>query len=410
MKISSCLNFSNVRRVNPASKVEWVDRVSSVNVSAQKPRILFVYWDKRGKYLADALQKNYYPVDVLRIKIGLKELFFWTNILMCTLENVNAMVKKGKFSLISKEMLINWYTRRPQYTRKLSSKVERYVNSMLVKPNLIIQWMGMFAPYVDSPKTSFAVIIDNYSDPPNSITNKNKIRGWNTIYDKSHFMFEKKLFSDATFILSLSRWAKNGLSSEYMIKAEKINSIGWGPCKKIEVKETHCKEEKTILAVGTDYKAKGIDILFKCANYLKDFSITVVGKDSSFDKTIKPSNVKILGFVPDEELISLYEKSELFFTFSEFEPAAHVLWEAQACGCVAIGYDAYGPSEAIINGKSGLLLKTRNPELIAENIRQLYKDSSVLRKMRREAIDNYTKNGTWDKVCKKILSFVVGSF
>ena len=78
------------------------------------------------------------------------------------LENSKAMVKKGKFSLISKEMLINWFIRRPKYTRKLSSKVEQHINSVTVKPDLVIQWIGMFAPYVDSPKTPFAVIIDNY--------------------------------------------------------------------------------------------------------------------------------------------------------------------------------------------------------------------------------------------------------
>ena len=56
-----------------------------------------------------------------------------------------------------------------------------------------------------------------------------------------------------------------------MIEAEKIHSIGWGTCKKIETDKTFCKREKTILAIGTDYKAKGIDILIKFANYLKDF-------------------------------------------------------------------------------------------------------------------------------------------
>ena len=187
-----------------------MDITSSVNASCQKPRILFVYWDKPEKYVADALQKNCSYVDVLYTKIDLKELFFWTNIVMCTLENFKAMVKKGKFSLISKEMLINWFTRRPQYTIKLSSKVEKHINSVTVKPDLVIQWMGMFGSYVDSPKDPFAVIIDNYSDPPNSLTSKNKIRGWrSTIYDESHFMFEKKLFSEERYFFSLSKWVKD---------------------------------------------------------------------------------------------------------------------------------------------------------------------------------------------------------
>ena len=69
-----------------------------------------------------------------------------------------------------------------------------------------------------------------------------------------------------------------------------------GPCKKIVFEEL-IVEEKTIIAVGTDYTAKGTDILIECANYLKDFSITIVGKGNWFDKIAMPSNVRILGFV-----------------------------------------------------------------------------------------------------------------
>ena len=34
---------------------------------------------------------------------------------------------------------------------------------------------------------------------------------------------------------------------------------------------------------------------------------------------------------------------------------------------------------------------------------------AVLKKMQKMAIDNYLENGTWDKVCKKIIGFVAES-
>jgi glycosyltransferase involved in cell wall biosynthesis len=379
----------------------------SANASIQKPRILFVYSDERGKYLADTLRENYRLVDFLSLRIDSKDFFFWTNLLMCSLEIVNTLIRTGQFSLIGRKILMKSFHRRPQFARKLSSKIKKHVNLMSIKPDIVLQWGPIFAPNDVGTKTPFAVVIDNYIDPPNSFSHKDKLRGWTTIYDESRFRFEKELYSKATHIFTLSKWAKKGLSKEYGIGVEKIQPIGWGPCKRIEVGEIPHKENKSILTIGTEYAHKGIDILIKSANYLKDFSIIIVGKDNSYDKLIKPSNVRTLGFISDEELISLYRKSELFFIFSEFEPSAHVLWEAQALGCVIIGYDAYGIAEAVINGQTGILLKTRNPQVVAENIRLLYQDASILKRMQRAAIDNYVKNGSWDKVCEKITANLV---
>jgi glycosyltransferase involved in cell wall biosynthesis len=378
-------------------------RASSGNASIKKPRILFIYSDERGKYLADALKENYRLVDVLSLRIDSKEFFFWTNLLMCTLETVNTLIRKRQFSLIGRKIVMKNFGRRPQFTKKLSSKVKKHVNLMSVKPDIVLQWGPIFAPN-DGTKTPFAVVIDNYIDSPNSLTHKDRLRGWETIYDELRFRFEKEIYSKATHIFTLAKWVKKGLSNEYGIGIEKIHPIGWGPCKKIEAGELPHKERKSILAIGKEYGPKGIDILIRSANYLRDFSITIVGKDTSYDRIIKPSNVRILGLLSDEELISLYGKSELFFIFSEFEPSAHVLWEAQACGCAIIGYDTYGISEAVINGQTGILIKTRNPQIVAENIRLLYQDPCVLKRMQRAAIDNYLKNGTWNRVCERIIS------
>jgi glycosyltransferase involved in cell wall biosynthesis len=386
---------------------EVMKRVTSANASIQKPRILFIYSNDRGKYLADALKENYHLVDILSLRIDSREFFFWTNLLMCTLETVNTLIRTRQFSLMGRKIVMKNLGRRPQFTEKLCSKVKKHINLMSVKSDIVLQWGPIFAPIDVGTKTPFAVVIDNYIDPPNSLTNKDKFRGWETIYDELRFKFEKEIYSKATHIFTLSKWARQGLSNEYGIGIEKIHPIGWGPCKKIEARELPHKERKSILAIGTEYAHKGIDILLRSANYLRDFSIIIVGKDASYDRIIKPSNVRILGLLSDEELISLYGKSELFFIFSEFEPSAHVLWEAQACGCVIIGYDAYGISEVVINGQTGILLKTRNPQIVAENIRLLYQDHSVLKKMQRAAIDNYVKNGTWDKVCANISANLV---
>lgn len=374
----------------------------SANESVQRPKILFVYTDPRARYLIEELKGKMNLIDVFQVRADWKELFFWVNLLFCALEIAHAMIKKVKLKKISGRMLYITSTRRPSFIREMSSRIEKHVHLMAIKPDLILQWQSLFAPYTEKPEIPFALVIDNYTDPPDSSTQKDELRGWSTLHNESFYQFQKKLYSNALHIFTLSKWCKEGLSREYCISPKKITAIGWGPAKKIEANRPSEKEKKTILAIGNDYVAKGIDVLLKSAEYLNDFSITIVGKDPAFKGYKTPENVQIRVNVSDETLITLYLKSELFFLFSEFEPAGHVLWEAQACGCVIIGYDAYGISEAVINDRTGILLKTRDPALVAEGIHKLYRDGTILEKMRQEAIANFSENGTWDLVSKKI--------
>jgi hypothetical protein len=55
-------------------------------------------------------------------------------------------------------------------------------------------------------------------------------------------------------------------------------------------------------------------------------------------------------------------------------------------------------------------LKTRDPILVAEEIRKLYRDRNILEGMRKAAIENYNRNGTWDIVCKKIASSLMVTY
>jgi glycosyltransferase involved in cell wall biosynthesis len=380
---------------------------NSANGTAQKPKILFVFADRRARYLVEELKGKINIIDFYQVKIDLNEPFFWVNLLFCTLEIAYRMIKKGKFTKISRRLLYLTSTHRPSYIREMSSRIEKHIDSMVIKPDLILQWQSIFAPYTETPVFPFALILDNYTDAPNSLIQKDKLRGWLTFYNESFYQFQRKLYSNAAQIFTLSKWCKEGLSREYNIASKKITTIGWGPAKKIASHKSSKKESKTILAVGNEYFAKGIDVLLKSAEFLKDFSITIVGKDRAYKKPKSLKNVQIMDHVSDNTIINLFLKSELFFIFSEFDPSPHVLWEAQACGCVIIGYDAYGISEAVVDGETGILMKTRDPILVAEEIRKLCQDKVKLVKMQQLAIENFTKNGTWDLVSRKIAKSLI---
>jgi len=312
------------------------------------------------------------------------------------------MNEKDLSSKISRPILYLNTVRRPTFIKKLSITVSNYINLMNPKPDLILQWQAIFSPYINEPKVPFALIVDNYADPPDSLIQKDELRGWSTIYKESFYRLQKELYTNALCIFTLSKWCKEGLCTEYGIDPRKVFSIGWGPAKKVGVNRCELKNEKTILAIGVDYKAKGLDILLEAAKYLEEFKIIIVGTDPKFKRSRVPENVSILNHVSDEELIKLYSESELFYIFSEFEPAGHVLWEAQAHGCIVVGYDAFGISEAVVNHETGILLRVRDPFFVAKEIRELYNDKVMFGEMQKAAIRNYQANGTWAAVSDKL--------
>ncbi|MGD6934027.1 MAG: glycosyltransferase family 4 protein [Candidatus Bathyarchaeia archaeon] len=272
------------------------------------------------------------------------------------------------------------------------------------KPSLIVQWGTIFAPYVDQPITRFSLVIDNYIESPNSPTRNNKLRKWVSLYDNEFYDFQRRVFQNATLIFTLSKWCREGLINEFNVDPEKVIAVGWGPAKNIKIVEKVEKTPKTILAIGNDYCSKGIDVLLECAHLLRDFQITIVGEDPSFKKYVFPKNVHVRRHLPDDELVELFKASECFYIFSEFDPSPHVVWEAQAFGCVVIGYDAYGIAESVINNQTGLLLQTRDPREISQQIQKLYSDPSTVERFRVASLENYRNNGTWESTANRIIN------
>jgi glycosyltransferase involved in cell wall biosynthesis len=365
-----------------------------LNVAPFDGRALFVYSGGRAQYLLKELRNRIKSIDDLKISLTWKNPALWTNILCSVLEN----------RAVGRRTLWVAVNRRPSVIRHLSSRVEKHIRTMRPKPDIVIQWSGLFAPYLEAPLTPYVLIEDNYSDPPGSMVQKDRLHGW-TIprYQQSFYEFQKELYKNAQCIFTLSRWCRDGLINQYGIDASRVIAVGWGPGMVVPEPGYFEKLPRTIVAVGNNFYAKGFYILLSCAELLPDFKVTIVGKDKFLKHVHIPGNVTVLGHASHDVLRELYSKSELLFLFSEFEASAHVLWEAQAHGCAVVGYDAYGIPEAVLDKETGLLLRTRDPVSIAQAIKELYRDSKV-QLMGRAAVDHYLRNGTWENVASRIIS------
>jgi glycosyltransferase involved in cell wall biosynthesis len=87
------------------------------------------------------------------------------------------------------------------------------------------------------------------------------------------------------------------------------------------------------------------------------------------------SSVRILGFVPDDELTALYQGATALVFPSFFGPDNLPPLEAMQLGCPVIAADVPGAHEQL--GDAALLVDPRNPTDIASAIARLVRDSQL---------------------------------
>lgn len=127
------------------------------------------------------------------------------------------------------------------------------------------------------------------------------------------------------------------------------------------------ERSKRIIAVGRLVQVKGFDRLldiwgkFITLHPETPYCLEIVGsgplKDSLYKKIKKAGikNATISEFTTD--IAKVYNDSQLILMTSYHEGLAMVLIEAQAFALPALAYDVSGPSEVIVDGETGYLIK-----------------------------------------------------
>ncbi len=110
-------------------------------------------------------------------------------------------------------------------------------------------------------------------------------------------------------------------------------------------------------------------------------------------------SVKFLGFVPDEDLLSLYGGAIAFVYPSLFEGFGLPILEAQACGCPVITSNISSMPE--ISGDGAILVDPYSVEEIAEAMISI-KQQAVGSKLIKKGLEN-TKRFSWEKCARETL-------
>lgn len=199
------------------------------------------------------------------------------------------------------------------------------------------------------------------------------------------------------------------LISSGIVNADKISVIGAGSLAGIDLKrfdpyrygvdelrvlrdDLNIPEAgKILLFVGRITPDKGIgELLSAFSDIVKDnrnvFLVLVgpfesVGENvvNQIDEALVRDNIRTVGFSSEPE--KYMALADLLCLPSYREGFGTVVIEAAAMGTPAIGSDIYGLSDAIVNGKTGILVAVRDSESLKEGILCALNDLSLLSTM-----------------------------
>lgn len=150
-------------------------------------------------------------------------------------------------------------------------------------------------------------------------------------------------------------------------------------------------DRKIVLSIGRQVPYKGYKYLIQAAQYLPDEYLILIGgggplkeeHQAIIDSLGLGEKVKLLGFVPDEMMSTLYGACDVFCLSSvqKTEAFAIVQIEAMSCGkpVVATKIPESGVSWVNADGESGVNVEIENPEAIAEAIQTVLSPDNYTR-------------------------------
>ncbi len=191
--------------------------------------------------------------------------------------------------------------------------------------------------------------------------------------------FEKKTYRLADRIVAVSEATKNALVEQYDIPEYKITVIH----NAVDTDRFHpqglSKLPYSLLYVGRIDKRKGVDFLIRSMPFVReqipDVQLLVGGKGSCLEKMKVlvnrlnlERNVTFLGFVPEDELNTLYNQAQCVVVPSVFEGFGITVIEALAAGTRVVGSDVDGIREILKTGEDGRLVPYGNHHALADAI------------------------------------------
>jgi len=115
-------------------------------------------------------------------------------------------------------------------------------------------------------------------------------------------------------------------------------------------------------------------------------------------------HVHLIGVVKDRnEIVRLYQNAGIFVLPAYYEGLPTVVLEAMACATPVIATPVGGVPQVITHMENGILVPTKDPSRLANEIIELYKDRLLQRRLGEQGRKTIEQEFSWEKISKKYL-------
>jgi len=185
-----------------------------------------------------------------------------------------------------------------------------------------------------------------------------------------------------------------------------------------------CQGRKILLSVSRLVKRKGHDVVIKALPRVRSvvprilYLVVGVGpEERNLRRLVSEVGVEdcvaFLNAVPDEELLHLYNLSDVFIMVSreiedegQVEGFGIVYLEANACGKPVIGGRSGGVEDAILNGATGLLVEPLDSGEIAQAIIKLFTDPDYAEELGKNGRRRVEEELNWKMTGRKLSNYL----
>lgn len=243
---------------------------------------------------------------------------------------------------------------------------------------------------------------------------------WVAFYSK-HFL--PRVVRAATRIVTISEYSRQDISQSFKIPSEKIEVIPPGVDKRIFRKIDSSEQTRYLkdkynlgrpffLYVGSIEPRKNVDVIIKSydlfrKNHRDEVELVIVGdwgwKYEPVRHALKNSHyssgIKILGYVPTEDLPYLYNSAHCLIYPSSYEGYGVPIAEAMTCGCSVITTPVTSIPE--VAGDAALYTGLGSVEELEHAMHRLYKDDALRQQCIRRGLER-SESFSWEASAEKL--------
>jgi glycosyltransferase involved in cell wall biosynthesis len=229
----------------------------------------------------------------------------------------------------------------------------------------------------------------------------------------SQLMVKRKLneYECADYILVPSKFVWDSMINNG-VPEKKLIKVPYGYNSELFYNQGHVKDKLKksfrLLFVGQIGFRKGLRYILKAVKNLKDqgfnLDLILVGNiDRDFQEFLNKYHgyFEYINFIPQEELLDLYNNSDVFIFPSLCEGSALVTYEAMACGLPLIVTENAGT--IVTHSHDGLVVEPSNSDVIEEAILTLLENSSELLRMSKNALIT-SKTYSWSNYSQRLIN------